>query len=286
MEYQWHDTENYETQLRSGVWWHSQDRIQKFRDIHGWEMSVDWAEYKMKDNHHLRWAHAYLAYPDVLWYWENKYEYEMKQLENFVSMLRYVPHAKHLQPQLSRELKDLSQTRVDQLKERFNLDKTDYMIPAEETRNQRTYKSTYKDPGTGPLVYPFHGERSSHVQRLPPESGKAIEKWRTTNPQQKPQHNDTDQAKLAQWILDFEHQSEQEWVDSEVNKYKWVKMFFIDAMGDKHRVYGMVGETLMEVCRRWEVPLDGYCWGGDRNELAGSGPTCQWCQIDVAPRWV
>jgi len=286
MEYQWNDKVHYETQLRSGVWWHPRDRIQKYFDVNAWEMSIDWAEFILKDNHHYRHPRIYAQYPDILAPWDNKYEYEMKQLENHVSMLKYMPHTKSLQPQLAKELWDLNRTRVTQLKEKYDVKGIDYLQPGEEMKRQRSYRSMYKSKETGPMITPFFGERPSNLARLPTEQGRAIKKWREMNPETAPQHPDTAKNMLVQWITEFEEKVEQRWVEKEVDKHKWVKMFFIDAMGDKHRVYGMVGETLLEVTRRWEIPLDGYCMGGDRLELYGDGPRCQYCQIDIAPRWV
>merc|ERR1719189_2636031 len=286
MEYQWNDKVAYETQLRTGVWWHPRDRIQKFFDAHAWEMSVEWAQFRTQDNHHYRSVFAYLQYPDILNPWDNKYEYEMKQLENHVSMLKYMPHTKALQPQLAKELWDLNRTRVTQLKEKYNVTGIDYVAPGEEMKRAKTYRNMYKSPETGPLITPWFGERPSNLQRLPPEQGRAIKKWREMNPETPPQHPDSTRAILVKWIQEFEEKADQLWVEQQVEMQKWVKMFYIDATGDKHRVYGMVGETLLEVSRRWEIPLDGFCMGGDRNELYGWGPMCQFCQIDVAPRWV
>jgi len=288
MEFQWHDKEDYENQLRTGLWWEPRDRIQKYWDLHAWEMSVTWAQVLINDNHHKKMKRdkAHLQYPDLLWPWENKYEYEMKNLENFVSMLQYVPHCEALVPQLQRELNDLLSTRVTQLKDKFQVEGLNHLVPGDEMKRMRTYRNMYKAPDSGPMITPWFGDQQSNQRRLPDEQGRAIYKWREKNPQTAPAHPDAEKTELANWIQEFEQNVESAWVDEQVEKQKWVKMFYIDATGDKHRVYGMVGETLLEVTRRWEVPLDGYCMGGDRNELYGWGPTCQFCQIDVAPRWV
>jgi len=286
MEYQFHDMESYETQLRTGMWWNPKDRIAKYRDLHAWEMSVDHADGFFKDNHHWRSPDAFLPYPDILWPWVDKYEYELKQLENHVSMIAYLPYARHLVPQLARELWDIGRTRATTLKERFGVSGVDYLAPQDDQKKQRTAKSMYKDPGTGPLVTPWFGEAQTNIERMPLEQGRAIESWRKTNPEREPMGPETEKAKLAQWILEFETKSDELFIEKEVNKHKWVKVFFIDAMGDKHRVYGMVGETLLETSRRWEIPIDGHCLGGDRAELYSDGPRCHWCQIDIAPRWI
>jgi len=286
MEYQWNDKIAYETQLRTGVWWHPRDRIQKYFDAHAWEMSVQWAEYRTADNHMYRSVFSFLQYPDVLNPWDNKYEYEMKQLENHISMLKYTPHTKPLQPQLAKELWDLNRTRVTQLKEKYGVDGINYLEPGEEMKRMRSSKNMYKAPETGPLTTPFFGERPSNLARLPPEQGRAIKKWREMNPEVTQQHPDSSKAILAKWLQEFEEKVDALWAEKEVDKHKWVKIFYIDAMGDKHRVYGMVGETLLETSRRWEIPLDGLCMGGDRTEVYTDGPRCQYCQIDVAPRWV
>jgi len=286
MEYQWHDKVQYETQLRTGVWWHPTDRIQKYFDVNAWEMSVDWCATTVQDSHHHKHHMAFAQYPDILAPWENKYEYEMKQLENHVSMLKYMPHTAALQPQLAKELWDLSRTRVTQLKEKYNVEGIDYLAPGDEMKRARTKKTMYKSPDDGPMITPWFGDRPSSLARLPQEQGRAIKSWRESNPEKAPLHPDTERAKLVKWIQEFEEMVDEKYIEGEVDKYKWVKMFFIDAMGDKHRVYGMVGETMLEVTRRWEIPLDGYCMGGDRMELYGDGPRCAYCQVDIAPRWV
>lgn len=286
MEYQWHDQEQYETQLRQGMWWCPKDRIQKYVDIHAWETTMDHLTLYFRDNHHNKAVDAFLQYPDILWPWDDKYEYDVKQLENHVSMFEFIPHCQHLMPQLVRELKDLGATRVTHLKERFDVKGVDYLEPGEEMKRMRTFKHMYRDPDSGPMVHPWYGERQTNQERLPPEQGAAIERWRGRNPERAPLGPETEKARLAAWILQFEQQVDDMYVEKEVSKHKWVKMFFIDGMSEKHRVYGMVGETLLEVTRRWEVPLDGWCMGGDRHELYSDGPRCQYCQIDVAPRWI
>jgi len=96
-----------------------------------------------------------------------------------------------------------------------------------------------------------------------------------------PSKNDT----VADWIHKFQDLVDEEWVRQEIDKHDYVRLQFLDAAGKKYLVYGMVGENLLETCRRWEVPIDGLCGGGDKLEIYGEGAMCYWCQVDLAPTY-
>jgi len=76
-------------------------------------------------------------------------------------------------------------------------------------------------------------------------------------------------------------------VDDSVEHREFVRLIFIDAQGTKHYVYGMVGETLLQCCRRFAVPIDGLCNGYDRGILRvyGTGGWCGTCQMDISPNY-
>ncbi|ETO12600.1 hypothetical protein RFI_24775 [Reticulomyxa filosa] len=76
-------------------------------------------------------------------------------------------------------------------------------------------------------------------------------------------------------------------VDDSVEHREFVRLIFIDAQGTKHYVYGMVGETLLQCCRRFGVPIDGLCNGYDRGivRVYGTGGWCGTCQMDISPNY-
>merc|ERR1712190_193967 len=76
-------------------------------------------------------------------------------------------------------------------------------------------------------------------------------------------------------------------VDDKVEEKDFVRLVFVDAMGTKYYVYGMVGETLLQCCRRYLIPIDGYCNGFDRGivRIYGRGPWCHLCQMDISPKF-
>lgn len=49
----------------------------------------------------------------------------------------------------------------------------------------------------------------------------------------------------------------------------------------------MVGETLLQTCRRYAIPIDGYCNGFDRGivRIYGRGAWCALCQMDISPKY-
>jgi len=96
-----------------------------------------------------------------------------------------------------------------------------------------------------------------------------------------PSKNDS----VADFIHKFQDLVDEEWVRQQVDKHDYIRLQFIDAVGKKYLVYGMVGESMLETCRRWEVPIDGLCQGGDKLELYGEGALCYWCQVDLAPTY-
>ena len=67
----------------------------------------------------------------------------------------------------------------------------------------------------------------------------------------------------------------------------YVRLIFIDAMGTKYFIYGMVGETLLQACRRYLIPIDGYCNSYDRGHVRiyGHGAFCHSCQMDISPKY-
>ena len=76
-------------------------------------------------------------------------------------------------------------------------------------------------------------------------------------------------------------------VDDKVEQKDFVRLVFVDAMGTKYYVYGVVGETLLQCCRRYLIPIDGYCNGFDRGivRIYGKGPWCHLCQMDISPKF-
>merc|ERR1712062_539771 len=46
-------------------------------------------------------------------------------------------------------------------------------------------------------------------------------------------------------------------------------------------------ETLLQCCRRYLIPIDGYCNGFDRGivRIYGKGPWCHLCQMDISPKF-
>eukprot|EP00484_Ammonia_sp_Unknown_P020983 CAMPEP_0197031754 /NCGR_PEP_ID=MMETSP1384-20130603/10653_1 /TAXON_ID=29189 /ORGANISM="Ammonia sp." /LENGTH=459 /DNA_ID=CAMNT_0042461325 /DNA_START=28 /DNA_END=1407 /DNA_ORIENTATION=+ len=78
-----------------------------------------------------------------------------------------------------------------------------------------------------------------------------------------------------------------QFVDDKVNERSFVRLIFVDAMGTKYYVYGMVGETLLQCCRRYLIPIDGYCNGSDRGivRIYGKGAWCHLCQMDISPKF-
>jgi len=76
-------------------------------------------------------------------------------------------------------------------------------------------------------------------------------------------------------------------VDDKVEEKDFVRLIFVDAMGTKYYVYGVVGETLLQCCRRYLIPIDGYCNGFDRGivRIYGKGPWCHLCQMDISPKY-
>ena len=77
-------------------------------------------------------------------------------------------------------------------------------------------------------------------------------------------------------------------VDDKVEEKDFVRLTFVDAMGTKYFVYGMIGETLLQCCRRYLIPIDGYCNGYDRGivRIYGKGPWCHLCQMDISPKYI
>jgi len=88
----------------------------------------------------------------------------------------------------------------------------------------------------------------------------------------------------AQRKAGYDHRVDR-FIDECIDKRDYIKITFIDAEGTKHRVYGVVGESLLNVARRWDVPIDGLCQGGDPNVLYGEGPMCHLCQMDISPQY-
>jgi len=89
----------------------------------------------------------------------------------------------------------------------------------------------------------------------------------------------------SDWIHKLQDIVDRTWVDEQIDHQDYVRLQFIDAMGKKYLVYGMVGETLLQTCRRWEIPIDGLCQGGEKSQLYGEPAMCYWCQVDLAPTY-
>ena len=70
-----------------------------------------------------------------------------------------------LVPQLKRELDDLNSTRVNQLKEKYNVQGLNHLVPGDEMKRMRTYRNMYKSPETGPMITPWFGELQSNQKR-------------------------------------------------------------------------------------------------------------------------
>ena len=67
---------------------------------------------------------------------------------------------------------------------------------------------------------------------------------------------------------------------------------FVDMQGNKARVPGLIGDTLLQVAEKNKVELEGACNGGGAPEEVvktdewteytfGEGPTCFWCHVKI-----
>jgi len=94
-------------------------------------------------------------------------------------------------------------------------------------------------------------------------------------------------SRKAQVKREIELATLKRFVDDKVEQKDFVRLVFVDAMGTKYYVYGVVGETLLQCARRYLVPIDGYCNGFDRGiiRIYGRGPWCHLCQMDISPKY-
>jgi len=94
-------------------------------------------------------------------------------------------------------------------------------------------------------------------------------------------------SRKAQLKREIELATLKRFVDDKVEQKDFVRLVFVDAMGTKYYVYGVVGETLLQCARRYLVPIDGYCNGFDRGiiRIYGRGPWCHLCQMDISPKY-
>ena len=100
---------------------------------------------------------------------------------------------------------------------------------------------------------------------------------------------DGDDNKLRKALVkEIELNTIKKFVDDKVEEKDFVRLTFIDAMGTKYFVYGMIGETLLQCCRRYLIPIDGYCNGYDRGiiRIYGRGAWCHLCQMDISPKYI
>jgi len=226
-------TDWWEDMLKAGHGWLDRDRIGKWHDSYFMEET-----YQDSDD---SFAHPY---PDLLYPWDDDFQYKVTQLEMMIDMMKEVPDLARFVPELMDELAKFHVTGLEQLKQRV-----DEIARADDS----TKGAAYMRQAAGEMV--------------------------EFNPE--PSKNDN----TADWLHKVQDLVDEAWVNERIDERDFIRLQFIDAMGKKYLVYGMVGESLLETCRRWEIPIDGLCQGGDKTALYGEGACCYWCQVDLAPTY-
>jgi len=222
---------------------------QKLKEGHGWmdrDRMCKWHDWnEMEDASQDYEADLTHPYEDLLYPWDDDFQYKLQMIDQTLAMLKSIPDLQPHVKELEEKFAKVFKTGMEELKERV-----DEMVRIEhETKG-------------GPLA-------------LREAAGEIV----TWNPEPEKTDSPTD------WIHKLQDIVDRRWVDDRIAERDYVRLQFIDAVGKKYMVYGMVGETLLNTCRRWEVPIDGLCQGGEKSQLYGEPALCYWCQVDLAPTY-
>lgn len=219
------------------------------KEGHGWidrDRHCKWHDWnEMEDAVMKQEADMSRPYDDLLFPWDDDYQHKLQMIDQTLAQLRTIPDLQPHVEMLSEKFAKVFKTGLEELRERVD-------------ELMRTDAETLGGP-------------TALRQTL----GEVTE-W---NPE--PQKTDSP----SDWIHKLQDIIDQRWVDDRISDHDYVRLQFIDAVGKKYLVYGMVGETLLMTMRRWEVPVDALCNGGEKSVLYGEPAMCYWCQVDLAPTY-
>eukprot|EP01084_Bolivina_argentea_P028722 53344_1 len=204
---------------------------------------------------------------DITMSHDMEYHFKLHQMGMHLEMCQHIPHLRPLVPELKADYKAATGKWQDIVQEILGNKDDD-----KETMNVQENKTSYKLNSTIYEERPLMGNALIESRK---------EKIRLSK---KPQDNMSRKDKVKREI---EMITIKKFVDDKVEEKDFVRIVFIDAMGTKYYVYGVVGETLLQCARRYLVPIDGYCNGHDRGivRIYGKGPWCHLCQMDISPKY-
>jgi len=268
-----------EASLANGHHWHNMaDRF------------MQWAEYDMFERGWGNWdlykaTMAKRPCEDLTNTHDVDYHYRVHNIGMHLEMARHIPHLKPLMPELEQDFQHCTGKWQDIVHDILGRDKG-ATATAAITGEVENLNPSYK------LKNNIVGERPLFGEEVIKERREQIKKKQQRKQETVVGVGDgmvaPDEGTRRELVKrEIELNTLKRFVDDKVNENEFVRLIFIDAMGTKFYVYGMVGETLLQACRRYLIPIDGYCNGYDRGvvRIYGMGAWCHLCQMDISPKW-
>merc|ERR1719242_2563745 len=184
--------------------------------------------------------------------------------------MQYIPHLKPLYPELKadfeavtakwhEEVEEVETRKTEEIESVTEYEKKTTTI---ETKKTKTKLKKRKKKGFDSLR---SYKLSSTITTERPLCGEDLIAARKEKIRKEQNYDPTTEVSRKELVKrEIELNTMKKFVDDKVEEKDFVRLIFVDAMGTKYYVYGVVGETLLQCCRRYLIPIDGYCNGFDR----------------------
>jgi len=235
------------------------------------------------------------------------YHYKLHNIGMHLEMMQYIPHLKPLYPELKADFEAVTAKWQDVVEDILGEDEveeeeveevetrkteeiesvTEYETKTTtiETKKTKTKLKKKKKKGFDSLR---SYKLSTTINSERPLCGEDLIAARKEKIRKEQNYDPTTEVSRKEIVKrEIELNTMKKFVDDKVEEKDFVRLIFVDAMGTKYYVYGVVGETLLQCCRRYLIPIDGYCNGFDRGivRIYGKGPWCHLCQMDISPKF-
>merc|ERR1740123_165347 len=235
------------------------------------------------------------------------YHYKVHNIGMHLEMMRYIPHLKPFVPELKADFECATAKWQDIVDEILGNAEDETTEEEEEETSETTESTETYSSATGITQSSTTKYQMKRTKTKTKTKRKKYGSYKLKNMinEERPLFGDDSIKFRKQQIKDamnpnramedrkelvkreIELNTIKKFVDDKVEEKDFVRLVFMDAMGTKYYVYGVVGETLLQCCRRYLIPIDGYCNGFDRGivRIYDKGPWCHLCQMDISPKF-